>query len=153
MLTRQAVEADELVRRTAATIERDLADYYIFEVDKNPVACVALHVYREQNQGELACLYVSAAHENQGIGRKLIQFVEKRARELGLDGLLVAVDAGVQLLPVQGRLRRGHARRPAAAAARALRAERPAVEGADQAVPLGARTPSAGSRQSRPSWF
>ena len=89
MLTRQAVEADELVRRTAATIERDLADYYIFEVDRNPVACVALHVYPEQNRGELACLYVSTAHENQGIGRKLIQFVEKRGRELGLDDLLV----------------------------------------------------------------
>jgi amino-acid N-acetyltransferase len=89
MLTRQAVEADELVRRTAATIERDLADYYIFEVDRNPVACVALHLYPEQNRGELACLYVSTAHENQGIGRKLIQFVEKRARDLGLDDLLV----------------------------------------------------------------
>jgi len=89
MLTRQAVEADELVRRTRATIERDLGDYYIFEVDKNPVACVALHVYPEQNQGELACLYVSGSHENQGIGRKLIQFVEKRARELQLDDLLV----------------------------------------------------------------
>jgi amino-acid N-acetyltransferase len=89
MLTRQAVEADELVRRTRTTIERDLADYYIFEVDKNPVACVALHVYPEQHQGELACLYVSTAHENQGLGRKLIQFVEKRARDLRLDSLLV----------------------------------------------------------------
>jgi amino-acid N-acetyltransferase len=89
MLTRQAVEADELVRRTAATIERDLADYFIFEVDRNPVACVALHVYPETNRGELACLYVSTAHEDRGIGRKLIQFVEKRARELGLDDLLV----------------------------------------------------------------
>ena len=39
-------------------------------------------------KGELACLYVSASHENQGIGRKLIQFVENRARELGLRELL-----------------------------------------------------------------
>jgi amino-acid N-acetyltransferase len=89
MLTRQAVEADELVRRTAATIERDLADYFIFEVDRNPVACVALHVYPETKRGELACLYVSTAHEDRGIGRKLIQFVEKRARQLGLDDLVV----------------------------------------------------------------
>ena len=50
---------------------------------------MALHVYPERNQGELAYLYVSTAHENQGIGRKLIQFVEKRARELQLDDLLV----------------------------------------------------------------
>jgi amino-acid N-acetyltransferase len=71
-----------------AQIERDLADYFIFEVDRNPVACVALQVYPEQNQGELASLYVSPSHENEGIGRKLIQFVESRAREMGLDELL-----------------------------------------------------------------
>ena len=88
MLTRQAVEADELLKRTRSSIERHLDDYFIFEIDKNPVACVALHVYREENQGELACLYVSPSHENQGIGRKLIQFVEGRARELGLRELL-----------------------------------------------------------------
>ena len=88
MLTRQAVEAEELLERTKSSIERHLDDYFIFEIDKNPVACVALHVYREENQGELACLYVSPSHENQGIGRKLIQFVENRARELGLRELL-----------------------------------------------------------------
>jgi amino-acid N-acetyltransferase len=88
MLTRQAVEADELVKRSKPMIEKSLGDYFIFEIDRNPVACVALHVYPEQNKGELACLYVSASHENQGIGRKLIQFVESRARELGLKELL-----------------------------------------------------------------
>lgn len=88
MLTKQGVEADELVKRTKATIEKNLNDYFIFEIDKNPVACVALHVYPERSQGELASLYVSASHENQGIGRKLTQFVENRARELGLSQLL-----------------------------------------------------------------
>jgi len=88
LLTKQAVEADELVRRSKAMIEKSLGDYYIFEIDKNAVACIALHVYPEQNQGELACLYVSSSHENQGIGRKLIQFVEDKARELNLTELL-----------------------------------------------------------------
>ena len=87
-LTRKAVEAEELVRRTRAEIERNLADYYIFEIDRNPVACVALHVYPEQHKGELASLFVDPSHENQGIGRKLIQFVESRARELGLAELI-----------------------------------------------------------------
>jgi amino-acid N-acetyltransferase len=87
-LTEQAVEADELLKRTRSAIEKQLGDYFIFEIDKNPVGCVALHVYPERQQGELACLYVSASHENQGIGRKLIQFVENRARELGLRELL-----------------------------------------------------------------
>jgi amino-acid N-acetyltransferase len=87
-LTKQAVEADELVKRSRTVLERNLGDYFIFELDKNPVACVALHLYPEQHKGELACLYVSASHENQGIGRKLIQFVESRARELGVRDLL-----------------------------------------------------------------
>jgi amino-acid N-acetyltransferase len=88
LLTKAAVESDELVKRTRAVIEKSLADYFIFEIDKNPVACVALHVYPEQKKGELACLYVSTSHENQGIGRKLIQFVENKAKELNLGELL-----------------------------------------------------------------
>ena len=88
MLTKKAVESEELVRRTRAGIEKNIGDFYIFEIDKNPVACVALHVYLEQNKGELACLYVNPSHENQGIGRKLIQFAESKAREMGLGELL-----------------------------------------------------------------
>jgi amino-acid N-acetyltransferase len=87
-LTKPSVATEELVKRTRSSIEKQLADYYIFEIDKNPVACVALHMFAEQRKAELACLYVSPAHENQGIGRKLIQFVENKAREAGLDELL-----------------------------------------------------------------
>jgi amino-acid N-acetyltransferase len=88
MLTKASVEAEELVKRSKAVIEKNLGDYFIFEIDKNPVACVALHIYPEQKKGELACLYVNPLHENQGIGRKLIQFVENKAREMGLGELL-----------------------------------------------------------------
>jgi amino-acid N-acetyltransferase len=88
LLTKKAVEAEELVRRTRAEIENNLADYYIFEIDKNPVACVALHVYPNEHKGELASLFVDPLHENQGIGRKLIQFTESKAREIGLNELM-----------------------------------------------------------------
>jgi amino-acid N-acetyltransferase len=88
ILTRKAVEAGELVRRTRADLEKTLADYYIYEVDKNPVACVALHVFPAQKKGELASLYVDPSYENQGIGRKLIQFVENKALESGLIELI-----------------------------------------------------------------
>ena len=87
-LTKKAVEAEELVRRTRGEIEKNLVDYFIFEIDRNPVACVALHVYPGQEKGELASLYVNPSHENEGIGRKLIQFVENKAREMGLTELI-----------------------------------------------------------------
>ena len=88
LLTKAAVESDELVKRTRAMIEKNLGDYFIFEIDKNPVACVALHIYAEHKKGELACLYVNSLHENRGIGRKLIQYVENKAREMNLTELL-----------------------------------------------------------------
>ena len=87
-LTKKAVEAEELIRRTRTEIEKNLADYYILEIDRNPVACVALHVYSDQHVGELASLFVHPAHENQGIGRKMIQFVENKARQNGLTKLI-----------------------------------------------------------------
>ena len=88
VLTKDSVATEELARRTRAEIEKSLADFYIFETDKNPVACVAVHQL-DQAKAELACLYVSPLHENQGIGRKLIQFAESKARELGMSELLV----------------------------------------------------------------
>ncbi len=87
-LSKGSVQNEELVKRTRSTIEKQLADYYIFEIDKNPVAFVALHVYSDQRKGELAFLFVSPSHENQGIGKKLIQFVENKARDLGLEELI-----------------------------------------------------------------
>ena len=86
-LTKNSVESEELIKRSRATIEKTLGDFYIFETDKNPVACVALHLL-DQNKGELACLYVSPSHENQGIGQKLVAYVESKARELGLNELV-----------------------------------------------------------------
>ena len=88
MLIQDSVASDELVKRSRSTVEKQLGDYYIFEIDKNPVGCVALHTFPEQNKAELACLYVKSSHENQGIGRKLINFAETRARELGFQELI-----------------------------------------------------------------
>jgi amino-acid N-acetyltransferase len=87
-LIHTSIQTEELASRTRAMIERDLADYFIFEVDQHPIACVALHEYAEQRTGELACLYVHPSHENRGIGRTMVQFVESRARERGLHTLL-----------------------------------------------------------------
>jgi amino-acid N-acetyltransferase len=86
-LTKNSVDSEELVKRTRPMLEKTIGDFYIFETDKNPVACVALHIL-DQNKGELACLYVSPSHENQGIGRKLMAFTENKARELGLTELI-----------------------------------------------------------------
>jgi amino-acid N-acetyltransferase len=87
MLTKNSVATEELAKRTRPMIEKMIGDFYIFETDKNPIACVALHQL-DATKSELACLYVSPSHENQGIGQKLIAFSEAKARELGVTDLI-----------------------------------------------------------------
>ena len=83
-LIRQSVESEELVRRTRADITAHLEDYWVIEVDRTLVGCVALHVYPEDNQAEMACLYVSKNHSGEGYGKKLMAFVEQLAAQKGI---------------------------------------------------------------------
>jgi amino-acid N-acetyltransferase len=80
-LIQQGVKAEELVKRTRADIEKQISDFFVFEVDRNPVACAAMHVYPEQGKAELASVFVDDRYANQGIGAKLISFVETLARQ------------------------------------------------------------------------
>lgn len=86
-LIKRAVQSQEILPRTRAMILQQLTDYYVFEVDRNVLGCVALHPDAESRSAEVACLYVSPSHENQGIGRRLLAYVEKVAREAGLKSL------------------------------------------------------------------
>jgi amino-acid N-acetyltransferase len=86
-LIHASVEAEELLPRSQAQIEARIDDYFVLEIDRNPVACIALHAHPEEKKGELACLCVRSSHENRGIGRRMAQYVEDRAREAGLEAL------------------------------------------------------------------
>jgi amino-acid N-acetyltransferase len=83
-LIQQGVQNDELVKRTRTELEKIIGDYFVFEVDRNPVACAALHVYPEQNMAELASVFVDSRYENKGIGAKLIHYAEDVARGRGI---------------------------------------------------------------------
>jgi amino-acid N-acetyltransferase len=101
-LIRQSVQSEELVRRTRSDILEHIEDYWVLEVDRHPVACVALHVYPEDKAGELACLYVSKMHENQGYGRKLMAFIENLAKEKGLNRLFALSTQAFMYLQQKG---------------------------------------------------
>jgi amino-acid N-acetyltransferase len=79
-LIQNGMENDELLRRTRAEVEREIDDFYLFEVDRNPVACVAVHFYPGERKAEMYCVCVNSNYENQGIGAKLMQYAETQAR-------------------------------------------------------------------------
>lgn len=80
-LIKSSVEHAELVKRTRAELVAQLDDYWALEVDRQLVACAAVHFYPEAQKAELACLYVAKAHEGQGYGRKLMAFAEQLAAQ------------------------------------------------------------------------
>lgn len=112
-LIQQSVRSEELVRRTRAEILAGIADYWVLEIDRHIVGCVAMYPYPDHKMAELACLYVNRSNENQGLGRKLISFVETLARERGFSKLVALstqafvylqqkggfVEAGPEILP------------------------------------------------------
>src|SRR3984885_6735927 len=83
-LIRESVEQEEIVKRTRQDILSQISDYYVFQIDGNIVGCVALHLQPGGEMAELACLSVSSANENMGIGQKLMLFAENAARERGV---------------------------------------------------------------------
>jgi amino-acid N-acetyltransferase len=101
-LIRSSIENEELAPRTREGLEEQLEDFYILEVDRNPIACVALHVYADLDLGELACLYVHPSHENRGIGQKMMQFVEAQARERELRRLLALSTQAFNFFTIKG---------------------------------------------------
>ena len=101
-LIRQSVHNEELVRRTRAEILDHLEDYWLLEIDRSPIACVALHLQPAESAGELACLHVSKAHENQGHGKKLMAFVENLAREKGVKNLFALSTQAYSYLQQKG---------------------------------------------------
>ncbi len=82
-LIKSSVESQELAPRTLSEIERQMPDYHVFEVDGNIAGCIALHPYPDVNKAEMACVCVSSKYENQGIGARLMNFVEDQARITG----------------------------------------------------------------------
>jgi amino-acid N-acetyltransferase len=87
-LIQQSVRSEELVRRTRAEIAVDIDDYWVLEIDRHIAGCVAMHPYPEQKMAELGCLYVSRSNENQGLGRKMMSFIENLARQRGYSKLI-----------------------------------------------------------------
>ncbi len=104
-LIRQSVDNEELVRRTRQEILQHIEDYWVLEIDKNLLGCAALHNYPAERTGELACLYVSRRHENQGYGRKLMAFIEQIARSKGHQKLVALSTQAFAYLEQKGGFR------------------------------------------------
>src|SRR6185312_212726 len=83
-LTRNAVRREELIHRTQQAIEKNIDQFFVFEIDENIIACVTLYFYPDKPQmAEIGSLYVLPFYHNRGIGRKMVDYATMRAKERG----------------------------------------------------------------------
>jgi amino-acid N-acetyltransferase len=84
-LTRHAVKREELLHRTQQAIEKNIDQFYVFEIDENIIACVTLYFYPDKpHLAEIGSLYVLPFYHNRGVGRKMVDFACMRAKERGV---------------------------------------------------------------------
>ena len=83
-LTSGSVQKDELARRNIASIERDIENFYLYEIDGNLVGCVLI-TYFDSNLdiAEINALFVQSTHQQQGIGTRLVNFACDAIKESG----------------------------------------------------------------------
>ena len=84
-LTRQAVKREELVYRTQAAIEKNIDQFFVFEIDENIIASVSLHLYPDKARtAEVGSLYVMPFYHHRGIGKKMVDYACMMAKERGM---------------------------------------------------------------------
>lgn len=88
-LTSGSVEKEELARRSIESIEQDIHNFYVYEIDGNLVGCVLITRFEEDSAtAEINALFVHPLHQRQGIGSKLTNFACLKLKDLGVERVL-----------------------------------------------------------------
>lgn len=78
-----------LVRRSRELLEMEIEQFVVTERDRTVIACAALYPFAEEQVGELACMAVHRDYRKQGRGDDLLGFIERQARDMGIQRLFV----------------------------------------------------------------
>ncbi|MDP1580932.1 MAG: GNAT family N-acetyltransferase, partial [Candidatus Didemnitutus sp.] len=85
-----AVKREELVYRTQQAIEKNIENFHVFEIDENIIACVSVNFFADKPKlAEVGSLYVMPFYHHRGVGKKMVDYGCKIAKERGASTVLV----------------------------------------------------------------
>lgn len=82
-------KAGVLVRRSRELLENEIKRFTIVERDGMVIGCAALYPFSNDDVGELACVAVHPDYRKHHRGRKMLDHIERRARQQGIRELFV----------------------------------------------------------------
>jgi len=87
-ITRVAVRNEALKPRSRQAIEREIGNFYVYEIDESITACAALIPYSGSGVMELASVYVQPFYGGKGVGRRMVAFAAREAARKGASRLV-----------------------------------------------------------------
>lgn len=76
----RSVRTSSLVPREYEDIQKNMRDYYVYQIDENIIGTIALHTYGNES-AEIACLNIKNGHQGRGYGEQLVDYVCSLAKE------------------------------------------------------------------------
>jgi amino-acid N-acetyltransferase len=77
-----------LIQRSAETLAVELENFVVYKIDATVHGCAALKIYPDK-KAELYAVVVDAAYTGQGTGRKIISYLQDKARKSGVKTLFL----------------------------------------------------------------
>jgi len=78
----------KMLHRSLNAIYENIQEFTVLECENKVIACGALHVSWE-DLAEIKTLAVSGEYQRQGIGRKIVTYLQESAKNLGISKIFV----------------------------------------------------------------
>lgn len=78
-----------LVHRSREKLEMEIEYFTVMERDGMIVGCAALYPFLDEHVAELACLAIHPGYRDHGRGDTLLQFIERKSKQLGIEKIFV----------------------------------------------------------------
>jgi len=91
-----------LIRRSRERLEMELDRFIIVERDGMAIGCAALEPFAEEKMAELYCVAIHDRYRKSGRGEALLEFMEARARTLGMERLFVLTTRSAHFFQERG---------------------------------------------------
>jgi amino-acid N-acetyltransferase len=91
-----------LVKRSRELLETEISNFVVVERDGMIIGCAALYRFGRQKIAELACIVIHPDYQSGGKGDMLLEYMEKRARQSGMEQLFVLTTQTLQWFQERG---------------------------------------------------
>ena len=78
-LTKSAVRDQALRPRTRSSIDSDIEEYYVYEIDESIIGCFRITTFPRSRTVELGSVYVHPAYQGRRIGKAMVAFAIEEA--------------------------------------------------------------------------